>query len=332
MTEPDQASDDNQQHVCNVGEMHVGQRLDKFLSDYLDNLSRSRLKVLIEEGMVTRIDDANSGAACIEALKSPSRKVRIGEIIKVMVPPDAPAHPEPQDIPLTIVYEDDDLMVIDKPAGLVVHPAPGNPDRTLVNAVLGHLEKSGGMTSVGGVQRPGIVHRLDKDTSGLMVVAKSDAAHWGLVEQFQARTIDRAYIAMVWGTPNPRAGEIKSLIGRDPNNRKRMAVVDRNGKYAETHYHVVQTYQESVSLVECRLKTGRTHQIRVHMTHIGHPLIGDPLYKRNRAMSKSVSIPVQNGQLLHADLLGFHHPITHEQLTFSSGNYNKINALIAFLE
>ena len=329
MGKPDSASVYPNVIRCDVPNDADGQRLDRYLAEAVKEESRSRLKALIEEGAVTlEVAGPNQpldGSGI--ALTSPAKKVRSGDVIRIDVPPTVSAQPEPQDIPLNIVYEDAHLLVVDKPAGLVAHPAPGNPDQTLVNAVLGHLGRTGGLASIGGVERPGIVHRLDKDTSGLMVVAKSDAAHRGLVEQFQARTIERAYVAMVWGEPNPRSGEIVRAIGRDPRNRKRMAVVERGGKHAVTRYKVIQSFHGAISFIDCKLGSGRTHQIRVHMTHIGHPIVGDPVYGRNRKVKNNISIPVQNGQLLHARLLGFCHPVTHKLLTFDSNKHYKINEL-----
>lgn len=306
-----------------------GDRLDRFLAAAVSDVSRNRLKALIESGSVHLADGSAGGGA---PLTSASRKVRAGEVIVVTVPPDAPAIPQPQDIPVSIVHEDADLIVVEKPSGLVVHPAPGNPDRTLVNAILGHLARTGGLTSVGGVERPGIVHRLDKDTSGLMVVAKTDAAHRGLVTQFQARTIERVYEALVWGHVTPPSGEIDGAIGRDPRNRKRMAVVMRNGKPALTRYSVIHRFDCGVSMVECRLATGRTHQIRVHMAHIGHPVVADPVYGRGRAKKTRLEIPTGQGQLLHARSLGFEHPISGRDMYFESQKYNKIISLRDILE
>ncbi|MAO55390.1 MAG: RNA pseudouridine synthase, partial [Rhodospirillaceae bacterium] len=247
-----------------------------------------------------------------------------------------PAEPEGQDIPLDVVYEDDDLIVIDKPAGLVVHPAAGNADGTLVNALLAHCK--GSLSGIGGVERPGIVHRLDKDTSGLMVAAKTDAAHRGLAKQFEDHSIDRAYLAVVWGVPRPTEGEVEGNIGRDPKNRKKMAVVgEGRGKYAKTYYKVVERLGMRASLVECRLATGRTHQIRVHMASLGHPVVGDPLYagRHGRQTGPSGALPEDvkktlsdgKGQALHAYILGFNHPVTGERLQFESNKLNYINYL-----
>lgn len=287
----------------------AGARLDRLLADALPALSRSRLKALIEAGHV---------AADGRAVDDPARKAKAGEIYVVRVPPPTVAEPAAQAMDLNVVYEDDDLIVIDKPVGLVVHPAPGNPDRTLVNALLAHCGPS--LTGVGGVGRPGIVHRLDKDTSGLMVVAKTDAAHRGLAAQFAAHSIERAYLAVVWGVPRPREGRIEGNIGRSPRNRKKMAVLKRGGRTAATRYKVIEALGDTASLVECRLETGRTHQIRVHMAYIGHSVVGDPLYgksRRNRAKDDLAQyLSTQNTQLLHAYLIGFQHPRTGKTLRF----------------
>lgn len=299
----------------------AGARLDRLLADALPALSRSRLKALIETGYV-----ATDG----RAVDDPARKAKAGEIYVVRVPPVVAAAPAAQAMNLNVVYEDDDLVVIDKPVGLVVHPAPGNPDRTLVNALLAHCGPS--LTGVGGVGRPGIVHRLDKDTSGLMVVAKNDAAHRGLAAQFAAHSIERAYLAVVWGVPRPREGRIEGNIGRSPRNRKKMAVLKRGGRTAATRYKVLKASGDTASLVECRLETGRTHQIRVHMAHIGHPVVGDPLYgksRRNRAKDElAQALLMQNTQLLHAYLIGFQHPRTGKTLRFEGKIPPKFNDFV----
>ncbi|OEJ68222.1 RluA family pseudouridine synthase [Magnetovibrio blakemorei] len=237
------------------------------------------------------------------------------------MPPAVAAEPIPQDIALDVVYEDADLIVINKPPGLVVHPAAGNADGTLVNALLAHCGAS--LSGIGGVARPGIVHRLDKGTGGLMVAAKNDAAHEGLSRQFADHSLDRAYMALVWGVPNPLKGEIEGQIGRSPQNRKKMAVLERGGKYALTRYKVLKAFGTVASLVECRLATGRTHQIRVHMTSIGCPLIGDPVYggsgrsKRNLLDAEArLCVDKLDHQALFAYEIGFLHPKTQEKLFF----------------
>ncbi|MCW8916550.1 MAG: RluA family pseudouridine synthase [Magnetovibrio sp.] len=288
-------------------------RLDKLLTEETDGLSRARIKSLMEEGYVF------AGEFGGENVSDGAKKACLGDVFVICVPPAVPAEPEPQDIPLDIIYEDDDVIVIDKPPGLVVHPAAGNADGTLVNALLHHCK--GSLSGIGGVARPGIVHRLDKGTGGLMVAAKNDAAHDGLSKQFADHSLDRAYYALVWGVPKPLEGEIEGNIGRSPQNRKKMAVVDRGGKYALTRYKVLKVLGTVASLVECRLATGRTHQIRVHMTSIGHPLIGDPVYggggkSRRGQLSDDAKALIDSldHQALYAFELGFNHPIKQTRL------------------
>jgi 23S rRNA pseudouridine1911/1915/1917 synthase len=235
----------------------------------------------------------------------------------VAVPEPEPAHNEPQDIPLTIVFEDDHLLVVDKPAGLVVHPAAGNFDGTLVNALLHHC--AGKLSGIGGVARPGIVHRIDKDTSGLLVVAKTDVAHEGLAKQFAAHSIDRRYLAIVNGVPRATEGSINAALARSAANRKKIAIVEgERGKRAVTHWKRLELLKDS-ALIECRLETGRTHQVRVHMASIGHPLIGDPVYGRSgRTHGKLLNELGFHRQALHAAELGFTHPVTKNRLSFAS--------------
>lgn len=244
----------------------AGSRLDRLLAAGLPALSRTRLQALITAGRV-----AQGGTPVEDA----AMRVRAGQAFTVSVPVAPPLMPQPQAIPLDIVYEDAHLLVIDKPAGLVVHPGAGNPDGTLVNALLAHT--GGQLSSVGAPLRPGIVHRIDKDTSGLLVVAKTDAAHWRLAEQFAEHSVERAYHAVVHGHPKPAAGRINKAIARG-SDRIRMTTVERGGRSAVTRYHTMADYGSIASLVECRLATGRTHQIRVHMAAIGHALIGDQVY------------------------------------------------------
>ena len=307
----------------------AGERLDRFLAGALAPLSRARVQRLIRDGHVTR------GG---ETLTDASYRVKPDEDIAVVIPAAAEPAIEAQAIDLTVVYEDSDLLVIDKPAGLVVHPGPGRPDSTLVNALLAHCGDS--LSGVGGVKRPGIVHRLDKDTSGLIVVAKNDAAHHALAAQFAGRTIDRAYLALVWGVPMPLAGRIEGNIGRHPRDRKKMAVVGAGrGKTAATNYRVLKRFGDGACLVECRLESGRTHQIRVHMAHIGHPLIGDPVYGR-RTPARAGSLPpgteaavrAFSRQALHARLIGFDHPGTGERLKFESTPPHDFDELVRLLE
>tara|TARA_R110001592_G_scaffold190411_1_gene436357 strand:+ start:113 stop:1081 length:969 start_codon:yes stop_codon:yes gene_type:complete len=318
----------NETHALKIPADQAGERLDKALTALLPDLSRARVQALLAEGQVAD----GTGTPVTEA----KRKVRAGESYTVTIPPPVPATPESQSIPLDVVYEDDSLIVIDKPQGLVVHPAAGNADGTLVNALLAHCK--GSLSGIGGVERPGIVHRLDKDTSGLMVAAKTDIAHRGLAKQFEDHSIDRAYRALVWGVPRPAEGEITGAIGRDPRNRKKMAVrPDASGKWAKTFYTVLERFGDRAALVECRLATGRTHQIRVHMASIGHPVIGDPLYGGRRArisgLSPELKTPLSNckNQALHACILGFTHPVTGERLSFSSYKYNYINKILDIL-
>jgi 23S rRNA pseudouridine1911/1915/1917 synthase len=315
-------------YTVRMGPGDAGARLDKFLATALPKFSRTRLKELIEQGRVT---------ARGETIADPSYRVKPGQTFAVIVPEAAPARPLPQPIELDVVYEDDQLIVVDKPAGLVVHPAPGNRDSTLVNALLAHCGES--LSGIGGVLRPGIVHRLDKDTSGLMVVAKTDAAHAGLAAQFAARHITRAYQAVVWGLPRPLKGEIAGNIGRDPRNRKKMAVVTRGGKPAVTRYRVLRTLGDRASLVECRLTTGRTHQIRVHMAAKGHPLVGDRTYggsqtRRVRDADPALRDAIErfSRHALHAHLIGFEHPRSGEHLEFTSELSRDIRLLGYILE
>jgi 23S rRNA pseudouridine1911/1915/1917 synthase len=308
-----------------IAEADGGLRLDRALQQRLPELSRNRLKQLILSGQIVRDG---------EVLRDPAQRVRPGQNFVVTLPALDEAEPAAQPMPLDIRFEDAHLIVLDKPAGMVVHPAPGNPDHTLVNALLAHCGRSLG--GIGGVRRPGIVHRLDKDTSGLIVAAKTEPAHHGLSRDFAARQIDRAYAALVWGVPVPAIGEIVGNIGRSSSNRKKMAVVaDGRGKPARTSYRVERTFRDHAALVACRLATGRTHQIRVHLTARGHPLIGDPVYgtRAGRAVARlGEAISGFPRQALHARLLGFVHPITGERLEFTSALPPDLTALIKNLE
>jgi 23S rRNA pseudouridine1911/1915/1917 synthase len=303
-----------------AGDEHTGWRLDRFLAAALPDFSRSRLKQLLDGSAVSL------GARTI---KDANHRVKPGESYMVVIPPTAPATPQGQDIPLDVVYEDKDLIVIDKPPGLVVHPAAGNPDGTLVNALIAHCGP--GVLRIGGEERPGIVHRLDKDTSGLLVAAKTERAMASLAKQFANHTIERAYNAVVWGSPRDASGLIESQIGRSPFDRKRMTVLRAGGKRAATRYKVMEKFgpveRPFASLIECRLETGRTHQIRVHLTHLGHPLIGDPQYGRNRSAPRAKSLAETRAftaaadfqrQALHAFVLGFQHPSLHKTLRFEA--------------
>ena len=289
------------------------ERLDRFLARYLPDYSRSFIQKLIEEQRVL-VNDRPRKA---------SHLVSPGERIDVFVPAPRKLEVEPEPIPLNVVYEDAHLIVIDKPAGLVVHPAFANYSGTLVNALLHHCRN---LSGIGGVMRPGIVHRIDKDTSGLLVVAKDDVTHRGLAAQFKAKSVDREYTALVWGVPRPGVGRIETYLGRHPRDRKRFAVLDE-GKRAVTHYRVLENLR-LLSLVSLRLETGRTHQIRVHMSHIGHPVFGDATYggrsrklgaltKRERELAVAL-LQIMKRQALHARVLGFVHPVTGEKLRFTS--------------
>lgn len=311
-----------------------GERLDRLIARRLPDLSRSRVKALILAGHVA----ASAGGTVTD----PSRRVKPGQSFAIIVPEAEPARPRAQAMPLEVVYEDADVIVVDKPAGMVVHPAPGNPDLTLVNALLAHCGDS--LSGVGGVKRPGIVHRLDKDTSGLMVAAKHDAAHASLSRQFAERTIERLYRAVVWGVPSPREGRIEGAIGRDPRNRKRMAVLKNGGKPAVTAYRVTKVLAGGeASVVECRLATGRTHQIRVHLAAKGHPLLGDPVYggrrtrhggpaARGQAQRVGAAAESLGRQALHAATLGFSHPRTGQACRFESQLPQDVKDLINFLD
>ena len=309
-------------HTVHVTAAEKGERLDRVLAQRLTDFSRSRLKALILDG-----------AAAIDktTVRDPAYRVNAGDTIALTVPPDEPAAPAPENIPLDIVYEDGALIVIDKPKGLVVHPAAGNPSGTLVNALIAHCGES--LSGIGGVKRPGIVHRLDKDTTGLMVVAKNDRAHRALARQFadHGRTgpLERAYLAFVWGVPTRPKGTIDAPLGRHPRARDKQAVRE-DGREAVTHWELLETYTGTggkpvASLLSCRLETGRTHQIRVHLAHIGHPLLGDEVYgpgfKTKAALlpeNARAALAALGRQALHAHILGFQHSETRNTLTFKS--------------
>jgi len=301
------------------GVLSGGERLDKALA-LASGLSRERVKALIAEGRVS----LDHKAAAQPAVKAPE-----GAHFRIEVPAATPAAAAAQPIPLVIVFEDEHLVVVDKPAGMVVHPAAGNPDGTLVNALLHHCR--GQLSGIGGVARPGIVHRIDKDTSGLLVVAKSDTAHEGLARQFAAHSLERAYLAVCNGHPKPPSGTISGRIGRSDANRKKMALLANEslrGKHAVTHYKVLREL-EGCSLVECRLETGRTHQVRVHLSSIGHALLGDPLYGRPNSQVREVLKRLNfHRQALHAATLGFFHPVTGDQLRFTSDLPSDMEELI----
>ena len=321
--------------VCAVSADEAGERLDRFLTRVVVArglaLSRTRLKALIEAGQVA-IDGAEARDA--------AARVAEGEQIALAVPPAEEAAIAGEDLPLTVVFEDEHLLIVDKPAGLVVHPAPGHAAGTLVNALIRHCGDS--LSGVGGVKRPGIVHRLDKDTSGLLVVAKNDAAHQGLAVLFadhgRSGSLRREYRALVWGAPERAAGTVAAAIGRHPSSREKMAVVaDKRGRAAVTHWRVEERLGPA-SLVACRLETGRTHQIRVHLAHIGHPLLGDSIYgagfktKASRLSEDArAALDALGRQALHAAILGFTHPITGEPLAFESPLPEDLDRLVNVL-
>ncbi len=287
---------------------HSGWRLDRALAAAVPALSRERLKALIRSGGLT---------AGETAVRDPAIKVRGDERFRLEVPKPEPAHNTPQDIPLAIVFEDPHLLVVDKPADMVVHPAAGNRDGTLVNALLHHCGES--LSGIGGIARPGIVHRIDKGTSGLLVVAKTDVAHEGLSRQFAAHSIDRRYLAIVSGVPKTSGGTVDAPLARSSSDRKKIAIVEGSrGKRAVTHWKRLQILDDS-ALIECSLETGRTHQIRVHMASIGHPLLGDPVYGRSKGQRDLLKRLGFHRQALHAATLGFTHPVTKHRLSFTSG-------------
>ena len=305
----------------------AGQRIDVVLTRALPELTRSRLQNLIREGAVRRVDG--------ETIGGPGLRVKSGDIFAITVPEAVAAEPEGENIPLTVVYEDSAVIVIDKPPGLVVHPAAGHATGTLVNALIAHCGDS--LSGIGGVRRPGIVHRLDKDTSGLMVIAKTDAAHHSLTEQFAAHGADgrleRGYAAIVWGTPEPGAGRIEGAIGRKLHHRTRMAVVrQEHGRHAATRFQTVEHYPQSgiaglaaTTLIRCTLETGRTHQVRVHLAHIGHPLLGDASYGtgfqtriHKLGPRSQMALASLGRQALHAELLAFEHPVKGKPMRFLS--------------
>ncbi|NHK28864.1 RluA family pseudouridine synthase [Parvularcula flava] len=314
-----------------VSDVEAKMRLDKWLVLHLPELSRARIKSLIEKDEALQKDG--------ETFTNASWKIREGETYTLTPPPIEDAIPKPEDIHLTVLYEDEHLIVIDKAAGMVVHPAAGNWSGTLVNALLHHCGDT--LSGIGGVARPGIVHRLDKDTSGVMVVAKHDKAHHGLREQFSVHDIERVYHAIVHGAPRPGVGTIDAALARAGADRKKMSIVDEeehsSARHAITHYKMLEKFGTGLakiegdsiaSLVECRLETGRTHQIRAHMAHIGHPLLGDPVYGRTGVAGLKPGTPASDAaiavlgsfrrQALHARQLGFIHPITDEEMFFET--------------
>lgn len=321
-----------------VAEEEEGIRLDKLLAQRIATLSRARIQALIRSGNVTGPGD-NAGAA------DGSYRVKAGDTFTVTLPPPAPAEPQGEKLDLDVVYEDDDVIVIDKPGDMVVHPAPGHADGTLVNALIAHCGES--LSGIGGVRRPGIVHRLDKGTSGLLVVAKHDQAHQGLADQFAAHGEDgrmhRAYLALVWGTPLRPRDTIEARLGRSQSNRTKIAVVrGESGRHAVTHYERVHTFPTQagpVTLLRVMLETGRTHQIRVHLAHVGHPVLGDTTYGSGfKAKAARLGEEAQEAlaaldrQALHAAELGFEHPVSGEALMFESEPPEDLQRLLDALE
>jgi 23S rRNA pseudouridine1911/1915/1917 synthase len=317
-------------HIVTFDESASGERLDRALAAALPALTRSRVKALIESRRVALAGPLNEPGRTVE---EPSRKVKTGECFIIDIPEPTPAEPQAQALDLDILYEDTDLLVLNKPAGLVVHPAPGNPDNTLVNALLAHCGAS--LSGIGGVRRPGIVHRLDKNTSGVMVVAKNDNTHTALSKLFAAHDLTRIYQAVVWGTPPARRGTIEAAIGRHPVDRKRMAVRKTSGRNALTEYWLEQRFgpplKPVASLVGAKLGTGRTHQVRVHLAHIGCPVVGDPVYGRRRNAPGPEALNTFGRQALHAAVLEFRHPRTRREMTFATELPQDIKMLVSQL-
>ncbi len=309
-------------HIIDLEDDSVGQRLDKALSQAMPHVSRERIKALLNSGQVSRPDGS--------VVRDGKGKLYEPATFHVLIPEAAPAEAAAQEIALNIAYEDEDVIVVDKPAGLVVHPAAGNLDGTLVNALLHHC--AGQLSGIGGVARPGIVHRIDKDTSGLIISAKHDRAHEGLARQFADHSIHRRYMAVVQGHPNPANGRIEGAIGRSSSHRTKMAVVrDDQGKPALTHY-ATEAVLRDASLIRCTLETGRTHQIRVHMAHIGHALLGDPAYSRARKGVASLLKDMEfQRQALHAAELGFIHPVSGVEIRLKSDLPDDLTRLITAL-
>lgn len=308
--------------TSDVAASEVKTRLDKYLAQKLDNMSRAQIQRLIDGGNVMCEDIT---------ITDNSYKVRLGDSFVVTVPTPEEAEPAPEDIPLDIIYEDADIAVINKPAGMTVHPAAGAYHGTLVNALLFHCKD---LSGIGGVKRPGIVHRIDRETSGLLVVAKNDTAHRFLSEQFAEHSIERTYYAVVYGVPSPLSGRIEGNIGRSPFDRKKMAIVENGGKFAATNYKTLKIFGKAAALVQCNLETGRTHQIRVHMSSIGHALVGDKVYVKSK--KSEIPLPAElkafvnnfPRQALHAKSLGFIHPRTKQFMQFDSNLPADITELV----
>ena len=292
---------------------NAGVRIDRFLTDNIPEITRSAVQKIIDEANVTVNGE----------VVPKNYKCRVGDNVDVTVPDAKPLEAVGQNIPIDIVYEDEHLLVVNKPKGMVVHPANGNPDGTLVNALLYHCGDS--LSGINGVIRPGIVHRIDKDTSGLLIVAKSDKAHIGLAQQIKDHSFSRAYEAVVYGNIKEDSGTVCQPIGRDTKDRKRMAVTMKNSKPATTHYEVIKRYGDFTH-VRCVLETGRTHQIRVHMAYLGHPVAGDSVYGPRKVITRL------NGQCLHAKHIGFVHPVTNEYLEFESDLPEYFTSFLNYLE
>ena len=307
-----------------VDEVQKSLRIDKFIASQITELSRAQIQRLIKDGCVFADD---------EAIVDKNYKTRLGDIYQIIIPEPQTAAPLPENIPLDILFEDDDLVVVNKPAGMTVHPAAGVYSGTLVNALLYHCRDS--LSGIGGVARPGIVHRIDRNTSGILVVAKNDVTHRGLAEQFYNHSIERTYYAVVYGVPLPRIGTIYGNIARSPYDRKKMAIVKTGGKTAVTHYQTVETYaNDAASLVKCNLETGRTHQIRVHLSSIGCNLVGDDVYEKSKKTMIKLPQNIKNyvnnfpRQTLHAFSLGFIHPRTKQFLSFQTDFPEDMQSLI----
>jgi 23S rRNA pseudouridine1911/1915/1917 synthase len=312
-------------HLVTIEDSAAGERLDRALTAALPDLTRSRVKALIESRRVALADGTT--------VEEPSRKVKKGEQFVIDIPAPEPAEPEAQALDLDILYEDKDLLVLNKPAGLVVHPAPGNPDHTLVNALIAHCGDS--LSGIGGVRRPGIVHRLDKDTSGVMVVAKNDNTHHALSKLFAAHDLTRIYKVLVWGGPKMKSGTVEGPIDRHPIDRKRMAMRRSGGRHSITEWWLEERFGPALtpiaSLMGAKLHTGRTHQVRVHMSHIGLPVVGDPLYGRKRNGPGPEALKLFKRQALHAAVLEFIHPRTKETLSFATELPQDMKKLVAEL-
>lgn len=292
---------EEQNEVCwEIAPEKAGERLDKFISTMNDEWSRTRVQEWIAQERVYVNGEVKKG----------NYRLKEGDQVTVHIPPIEELNVLPEEIPLDVRYEDQDVIVVNKPRGMVVHPGAGNETGTLVNALLHHCK--GELSGIGGVARPGIVHRLDKDTSGLIMVAKNDFAHQSLVSQLKEHTVDRVYIAICHGIIPHQHGTIDAPIGRDPNHRQRMAVTPKNSKHAVTHFTVLERFTNA-TLVECRLETGRTHQIRVHMKYIGYPLVGDPIYGPKKKGTVAI-----DGQALHAKMIGFNHPRTGKRFQITA--------------